>query len=218
MKKLALGGAVVCLFLSVAAANASPIQNITFTGNLSSGQDNSKMFGLGTNIAGDAYSITLSYNPSAFTGDSCGSATTANFCTFTLGAGGLTEAITINSITQTFTAATGTIAFGTGGGDTIQVQGSNGVTFSAGLTDSTSLFSSQSDVNNPELLLNVTNLALSSGSFNTSNGGPLSIGGSPSRITTSLVTSVPEPITLSLFGAGLAGAAAIRRRRKTKKA
>ena len=31
-------------------------------------------------------------------------------------------------------------------------------------------------------------------------------------------TPVPEPLTLSLFGAGLAGAAAIRRRHKTKKA
>lgn len=32
------------------------------------------------------------------------------------------------------------------------------------------------------------------------------------------LTSVPEPITVSLFGAGLAGAAALRRRRKAKKA
>jgi hypothetical protein len=31
-----------------------------------------------------------------------------------------------------------------------------------------------------------------------------------------VVTSAPEPITLSLFGAGLAGAIAIRRRRKAK--
>ena len=30
--------------------------------------------------------------------------------------------------------------------------------------------------------------------------------------------SVPEPLTLSLFGAGLAGAAALRRRRKASKA
>jgi hypothetical protein len=29
------------------------------------------------------------------------------------------------------------------------------------------------------------------------------------------VTNVPEPFTLSLFGAGLAGAAALRRRRNT---
>jgi hypothetical protein len=32
--------------------------------------------------------------------------------------------------------------------------------------------------------------------------------------TLSFNTSVPEPITIGLFGAGLAGAAALRRRRK----
>jgi hypothetical protein len=35
---------------------------------------------------------------------------------------------------------------------------------------------------------------------------------------TSVTTGVPEPVTLSLFGAGLAGAAALRRRKKAKTA
>ena len=38
------------------------------------------------------------------------------------------------------------------------------------------------------------------------------------QATISTVNPVPEPVTLSIFGAGLAGAAAIRRRRKSKKA
>jgi hypothetical protein len=51
-------------------------------------------------------------------------------------------------------------------------------------------------------------LAFPDSSFGTTLVGPAVLG-------TSFGTSVPEPITLSLFGAGLAGAVAMRRRKKT---
>ena len=59
------------------------------------------------------------------------------------------------------------------------------------------------------------------GSFGSSNlTGGASLGGNGpftfSAVYSSGVTSVPEPISVSLFGAGLAGMAAIRRRKKTK--
>jgi hypothetical protein len=42
--------------------------------------------------------------------------------------------------------------------------------------------------------------------------------GTPITFSISQISEVPEPFTLSLFGAGLAGAAALRRRRKAQKA
>lgn len=56
------------------------------------------------------------------------------------------------------------------------------------------------------------------GNFATAGGEELIFDTDSSLTFTAAVQGVPEPFTLSLFGAGLAGAAAIRRRKKAKQA
>jgi len=68
-----------------------------------------------------------------------------------------------------------------------------------------------SNINGAETMgtVNIVGLAAGGTTF-------FSLEGSPASIT--INTQVPEPVTLSLFGAGIAGAAFIRRRKAAKKA
>jgi hypothetical protein len=226
MFKFALFAAATALLFSAANAEATPI-SLTFTGQISAYgmYDGSQQFGpnsYGGNLNPLNYSIAISYDPATLTADSCPTGSVNNSCQWNFGASGVSEAITINGITKTYTATSGNIQFCACTTDAIYITASsNGVEFGGSFVDSTSLFSSQTNENAPNLLVAFSDVSLSSANFqsSTSVGGNLSFSTTPKFLSDSLpATPVPEPFTLSIFGAGLAGAAALRRRKKSQKA
>ncbi len=185
-------------------------------------------FGIAYNFSPLPFSITLTYDPSTFSGDTCGVAAGTS-CTWNVSA--LTEQITINSHVKTYTAP-GTITYcvsASCGGDTISFSAlAPSLVFGGTLKDTNLLFSSQTNVNNPNLLVAFSNVALtgSNSSSAISTDGSLFLNVTPAILGSSggvsdpapAAVAVPEPVTLSLFGAGLAGAAALRRRKKRPEA
>jgi hypothetical protein len=211
--------ALAAMFMTATAASAGPIQTITFSGNLGYGWDGAAQFGAVGDLGGAAYSITLSFDTSQLKNDSCGVASN-NSCNWNFGASGITETVTIKGITKAYTAA-GQIQFCACSADAIYLSTSgSGAGFSGSFVDSNKLFSNHANVNNPNLLLDFTNVALTSGDFGSYNlgpGGSTSFGLTPRTLSAArAAAAVPEPITLSLFGAGFAGAVAMRRRRARK--
>jgi hypothetical protein len=210
--------AAASLTVFAGAASATPaIETLTWSGNLGYGTDgNPAQFG-GSNyasLAGDAFSIALSWDPTAAT-DGCGGGAN-NYCSFVLGPLGATEVITVNGITHSYTATGGNYGLGAGSNDQISFTDNTGAQFQLTVNDGTGFFGV---TNNANIIgFNFTNVAVS-GSFGSSGlgGTSASIGGSVSHLTatyTPATTKVPEPATVALFGAGLMGLALRLRRRK----
>jgi hypothetical protein len=214
--KLALS-AFAIFASSATAASASPIETLTFSGTLGYGTDSggTPQFGSVKNasLTGDVFTIALSYNPTSLTGDSCGVSTTVTNCNWSVPSA--SESITVNGITHTYTGTGGNIGIGV---NSDQINFSIGGTpqFGLNVSDGSSLFASTTNGN--FTTYNFSNVAVT-GNFGSSGLSGASLGGSLTTLSASFTnTSVPEPFTLSLFGAGLAGAAAFRRRREKKKA
>ncbi|HEX4025996.1 MAG TPA: PEP-CTERM sorting domain-containing protein [Rhizomicrobium sp.] len=117
----------------------------------------------------------------------------------------------------TLTASGLSITFNENAGSSFNATTFNGIQYS-GLT-----FSDGSTLTGFTLDTDLAGLTGSDVSFTSSsimfNASGDDFSSAPYHVTLDLVTSssaVPEPFTLSLFGAGLAGAAALRRRRKAK--
>lgn len=167
-------GAAAALFLSVACAHATPVQTLSFSGVLGYGYESSGVFAApNSQLAGKAYTVSLTFDPGALTGDTCGTAAN-NSCNWNFGAGGLTETVTINGVTKTYTATSGQIQYGINGGDTINItaNGPNGLYIGGQFTNSSkTLFKSQTNANDPLLLVDIANLAVS-GQFQSSGLGP----------------------------------------------
>jgi len=197
--------AAVLLAAMATAAQAGPIQTISFSGTTAFGFDGSAQFGVsGRSLANKAYNISISYDPATLTNDTCG-ASSNNSCQWNFT--NVTETVTINSITKSYALTSGTIQFCACGNDSVFISASSGgMQFGLNFTDSNLLFANQVNVNNPMLLLDLANLPVTNANFQTSGlGGNTSFGLVPTAITTNLAaaTAVPEPLTLSLFGTGL---------------
>lgn len=224
MLKHVLCGLAAGFLLSVSNAQATPvIQTFTLSGTgIIGGYDGGHQFGAGYSFPNSlAYSVTLAFDASALTGDTCNTAS-SNSCNWNFGAGGISETVTINGITHTYTAASGGIQYCVNcGGNFVNIFTTGpGAQFSGNFTDATKqLFSSTTDANDIFLPNDVTNIAIT-GTFqsNIGPGGLTSFVIAPTRLTADpadAASAVPEPMTLSLFGATLFGAVAMQRR-KTK--
>lgn len=203
-KTLAVSAVLLAVASQVAAA---PITTLTFSGNLSSGWDNAKLFSQDGNLAGDPFSVSLSYD--------AGSLSVCNnnqSCFWNLtAANGLSESVTINGITHVYTGTGGSLQFNLGGGNQQQIifqPNGAGFAFQGQFNDSNLFFGSPANVMNPAL--NFTNVPLTSGnvSFQVQVGNQSSgFSTSVSRLsaTTAAATSVPLPGTLALLALGITG-------------
>lgn len=221
-----LGAAVAALLLSTLAAVATPLDTVTVTGTWNSGtKDNAGFFGTaGSDLGGKAYTVTYSFDPTALTLASSASCNTD--CLYNIGTNGLTETLSaLNGstlVTKTAAVSNGSILFCSSasgcGSIRFDITGvnSNGVTigdlhlFSSG----EQLYTATNLATDPTFL-NVTNAGGSLQDINTFQGDTIS---GFQHVSVSFANvAVPEPLTLSIFGAGLVGAGVLRRR-KLKKA
>jgi hypothetical protein len=234
--KLAICGVALGLGMALCApaAFADPIENITFSGVAGSGSyQQSSIFSpappYGSSLAGDAFSVTVSYNPAQLVNNnpSCGTS-----CEFTFVAGSNeSESVTIGSITKIYNSSVGinsndyvkfvvTGSASLGYTDTIDLNISgNQFQMTVSLPDKNSLplFSSETNLNDPYLLENVSSQTLTGAAFTTNvgNANPYIIAssGTPLVLTTS---NIPEPASLALLGASLLGLCFVVRRKASQ--
>lgn len=231
MKRSLLHGAVFAIAI-LASGNvyADAIYTLTFSGTaggtgnkVAYGSDGLDLFG-GGNLAGDAYTATITFDPTMLGTDSCGMGS-GNYCTWALtSATDFTETITINGQTVTFVATSGTLSYnyysntiqftnvdGTAGGHAFSLQ-DQVVYGGSGLFT----FSATGNVNNPEDLVTVTDGSLQAYSSylqgNVGTSPSTGFGIDPTTLSVSLGTLVPEPASLTILGSALLGLSLIRRR------
>lgn len=211
-----LGIAALGMMAFCSAASAAPVYTLTFSGDLNSGYDSTGLFGTPSyNLYGAPYTVSLSFDPLSLTNDTC--IAPNNNCTWNAS---VTEEVSINgSAFQTFTG-TGTIQYGANGASDYFLQFSiyTGANFGGDFHSATALFTSDTNVNDPESLLGVTNASLTSATWNAS-GTNFSFGANPAALTVSFASgdtdtsSVPEPASLAILGMGLVGLGVFRRRK-----
>jgi hypothetical protein len=216
--------AVAALFLSTLAAAAGPIDTITVNGTWNSGtKDPNGIFKpAGSDLGGTAWTAVYSFDPSTLILQTMGCSSN---CTFKFTS--ITATLTVGSMVQTVTALnSGTLqvcAAANGCGSIrFQIQGVNTGSGSSGLiigdlhdfsNDGTQFFTSTNLSSNPTFL-SVTEGSTGSLQDDTTIAGIRTTGFKNSATLNAVTTAVPEPFTLSVFGAGVIGAAAMRRRKK----
>ena len=222
MKMFARAGiAVAGLIFTTIAAQATPTETLTWSGTVGYGSNGSPAQfagagGNGVGLAGDAFTIQLIYDPATLTGDTCSGPNT--YCNWVFGASGITEKITVKGSTETYTSPGpgGSLGIGVSSDGAINLSIGGTPQFGLNISGTTPLFGSNANIED----FNIASTSVT-GSFGSSGltGGAQVGGNGPftfNAVYSSGATSVPEPISVSLFGAGLAGMAAIRRRKKAK--
>jgi hypothetical protein len=226
---LALGlGIVLC----APTAFADPIENITFSGTAGSGSyQSTSIFSPSSSgsLASDAFSVTVSFDPAQLVNNN---STCGTSCEFTFVAGSTeSESVTIGSTTETYNRSVGvnsndyvkfvvTGSASLGYTDTIDLDISgNQFQMTVSLPDKSSLplFSSETNLNNPYLLENVSSQTLTGATFTTNVGNAdpyiIASSGTPLVLTTS---NIPEPASLTLLGASLLALGFVMRRKSPR--
>ncbi len=210
--------------LGPVAAQATMVDG-SFSGTLSDGTDGTGVFGFtpGTDLTGDTVTGTFVYNTNLFTSAPSGS--TDNY--IGTGPGALTVTLTINGVSHTFTDSANSSLY-------LDSSGTSEVTYQS---DASSV-SGSTTVNDTFLLdvfdpftplvastsldqsFSTSNPYSSTGSFTINDGDPtLQATGDFTLGTLSqapLTTGVPEPASVTLLLAGVAGISAGRARRRAK--
>ena len=221
LKRFLLGFAALAIAgLSVAGkAEASPI-TLDLSGTVSNGWDSSNLFG-GGNLSGNQFTASITFDPTAIGGDSCGTSTNTTSCNWSAsGSTSFTENLTMtaggNSYTQTWTGSTtSSLSLNSSGNDAIYLSfGGNGFSFSLNAVAQAGdgFFADQSNVNNLSDL-DFTNVALnqnSSAEYGSAGSTSFTLQLAPLSATSGTSASgsdqpVPEPSTLAILVAGLIG-------------
>jgi hypothetical protein len=225
MSRNIIAFAAGALLLSPVAAHAVIIDG-SFSGTMSDGTDISGVFGepAATDLSGDPVTGTFVYDSSLFTGTPAGTTDTyANTAT-----GALTVTLTINGVSHTFTdSANSSIFLDAGPNSEVQYvanasssAGGSTIadTFDLDIFDPTDPFVTSTSLNQSFSTSDATTLA---GSFSIIDTGPAQQAVGDFTINTlsqgPAPVATPEPASMALLGVGMAGIAAIRKRRVTAK-
>ena len=223
MSKLILPAALALCVTFVAHAQATPTTTLTFSGAINSIYDGGEVFGnTQASYNTGTLSGSISFTPSA-------TCMNTNNCSYTINAASnLSETLTFNGHTVTYSGLTGTL--------TLNQYGPQQISFS-NLTATGFSFSSQqfqdnaspntaflgSPVNFSDAFSFAQQTALAGQNFGTGSGsittahGTTSIGLAYKSVSasTSTPTALPEPASIALLGFGMTAAGLIYRRRRS---
>lgn len=216
-----LAGAIASVTAGPAAAAE---QIVRFGGALDYGSVwNASPFGsTGSSLVGKAYSVVMTYDPAPFASQGTCGAVPSTSCNFAFSAARpLTALFTVDGVSQSYSWTSGEFYLSSGGNDHFgfNFNGPSG-SFSGSFGTEEAFFPNQASVNVP-VFADLTNLLLTSGTFQFNDNAGFGFGDAPTSLSASYQDSlavqapaaVPEPAAWALMfvGFGLVGAGMRRR-------